>query len=222
MLKLSNFQKLLAVFIAFISGMIICRMLYSGSIRFIFLFWNLFLAWIPFRISLYVSHIKTEKKLPVGLLLAGWLLFFPNALYIVTDLIHLEARTNVPLWYDAILLFTSAIAGLLMAFASLYKVEQYFYKKIGYTLTNPLIYFFLFLGSFGVYLGRFLRLNSWDILTNPVELVREISLRLFYPFEYYRTWIITLFFTFLFSLLYISIKGMSVNGVSLKQENGMD
>lgn len=213
MIKFSGFQKLLAACFLFILVMIIGRIWYSGSIRFIFLLWNLFLAWIPFRLSLYLSGTTFRRKWQYGLLLAGWLLFFPNALYITTDLIHLGTKTSVPIWYDAVLLFTSAITGLLMAFASLYKVELFFSKQIGIPATNKLIVFCLFIGSFGVYLGRFLRWNSWDIIANPWELAREIAVRLFFPVEYYHTWAITLLLTGLFSLLYFPLKKLTEYGI---------
>ncbi|MEO5888691.1 MAG: DUF1361 domain-containing protein [Ferruginibacter sp.] len=221
MIKLSNFQKLLAAFIVFITGMIICRICYSGSFRFIFLLWNLFLAWIPFKISLYLTSQKVSNKWHAAILLAGWLLFFPNALYIVTDLIHLDGRSNVPVWYDAVLLFTSAVAGLLMAFVSLYKVEVFFNKQISNSATNKIIVFCLFIGSFGVYLGRFLRWNSWDIVTNPWDLTKEIAVRFLFPFEYYRTWAITLLFTVLFSLLYFTIKKVTLN-LSVNESAAID
>lgn len=219
MSKLSGFQKLLAAFITFILGMIICRMLYSGSIRFIFLLWNLFLAYIPFQISLYL--VGKKNKWHAGFLLAGWLLFFPNALYIITDLIHLEGKTNTPTWFDAVLLFTSTIAGLMMAFASLYKVELFLSRRISNAATNKIIALCLFMGSFGVYLGRFLRLNSWDIIANPWELTSEIAARFFSPIEYYRTWVITLIFTCLFSLLYFTIKKLTLYGSARNREGGI-
>jgi uncharacterized membrane protein len=209
-IKLSSLQKLLSLFIAFITGMIICRMLYSGSIRFIFLLWNLFLAWVPFQISLYLTNSKTTGKWKSGLLLAGWLLFFPNALYIITDLIHLEAKTNVPVWYDAILLFTAATTGLVMAFASLYKVETFLLKQISNAAANKLIVLCLFMGSFGVYLGRFLRWNSWDIITNPLDLAKEIAVRFIFPVQYYHTWAITFLLMSFFSLLYFTVKKYSL------------
>lgn len=222
MIKLSDFQKLLVTFTIFITGMIICRILYSGSIRFVFLLWNLFLAWIPFRISLYLSGKRFTNKWLTGILLGSWLLFFPNALYIITDLIHLEEKSDVPIWYDAVLLFTSSIAGLLMAFASLYKVEVFVNRQISNSATNKLIVFCLFIGSFGVYLGRFLRWNSWDVVTNPLDLAKEIAVRFFFPIEYYHTWAITLLFTSLFCLLYFTIKKLAVSGTRLNEDMAID
>ncbi|MCW3094249.1 MAG: hypothetical protein JWP81_5318 [Ferruginibacter sp.] len=221
MIKLSAFQKILGAFVAFILGMIICRILYSDSLRYIFLSWNLFLAWIPFKISLYLSSNKKRKSWQAAILVAGWLLFFPNALYIITDLIHLETKTNVPLWYDVVLLFTSAIAGLMMAFASLYKVEKFFARQVGIPAAGKLIILCLFIGSFGVYLGRFLRWNSWDIIADPWDLAKEITVRFVFPFEYYRTWAITLLFTALFSLLYFAIKKLTIYGKPFSTEDVM-
>jgi len=218
MFKLSNFQKILSVFIAFITSMIVFRMIYSGNTRFLFLLWNLFLAWVPFQISLYLSGNKVSRKWTAGFLLIAWLLFFPNALYIITDLIHLEAKTNVPIWYDAVLLFTSAGTGLLMAFASLYKVETFLLKKINHSATNKLMLLCLFLGSFGVYLGRFLRWNSWDIVTNPFDLFKEIAVRFLFPIQYYHTWAITILFTCFFSLLYFTLRRFSIRDISAQPE----
>ncbi|MEO6729628.1 MAG: DUF1361 domain-containing protein [Ferruginibacter sp.] len=217
-MKLSGFQKLLIAFMAFITAMILCRILYSGSIRFIFLLWNLFLAWIPFQVSLYLPLEKPANKPHAYFLLALWLLFFPNALYIITDLIHLETKANVPVWYDAILLFTSAIAGLMMAFASLYKVELFFNKHVGPKASAKLIVGCLFLGSFGVYLGRFLRWNSWDIISNPWQLASQIGVRFWFPIEHYRTWSITLLFTCLFSLLYFAVKKIDMYKSGLEKD----
>ena len=218
MIRLSDFQKLLVAFIAFVAGLILCRILYSGSFRFMFLLWNLFLAWVPFQLSLYLSHKRIIHRFQSATLIAAWLLFFPNALYIITDLIHLEAKTTVPVWFDAVLLFTAAVAGLMMAFASLYRVEKFFHQQFSKSVTNQIILLFLFMGSFGVYLGRFLRWNSWDIITDPIGLAREIVLRFVFPFQYYSTWAITALLTCLFSLLYFSIRKFTSGSASYTVE----
>src|SRR5687768_5018671 len=107
-------------------------------------------------------------------LFSSWLLFFPNALYIVTDLVHLQADTNVPWWYDSMLVFCCSFVGLILAFVSLNRVEAYlktFFSKKCVTLAMAAI---LFTASFGVYLGRFQRWNSWDIINNPLGLGIDI------------------------------------------------
>jgi uncharacterized membrane protein len=150
---------------------------------------------------------KGTSNLVNNFLLGAWLLFFPNALYIITDLIHLEdVKTEVPVWFDAILLFTSSVAGLMMAFISLFKVEAYLNRKIRGAIVNKLIMGCLFVGSFGVYLGRFLRCNSWDIITDPLNLLAQIIDPFIFPFQHYRTWGITGLLTSLFTLLYFTLK----------------
>lgn len=201
-----TFQKLLLAFVAFIAALIACRIYYSGSLLFIFLLWNIFLAWIPFAVSHYlISAANTNRWKEVGLFTI-WLLFFPNALYIITDLVHLDIESSIPKWFDAILLFTSSIVGLMMAFISLYKVEKFLSGRFAKRTVSVIIAGVLFLGSFGVYLGRFLRWNSWDIISNPLGLLSTIVQRFIFPFEHLRTWGITLTLTILFYLLYLSIK----------------
>lgn len=201
-----TFQKLLLAFVAFIAALIACRIYYSGSLLFIFLLWNIFLAWIPFAVSHYLTLPVVNNKWKERMLLIVWLLFFPNALYIITDLVHLDIESSIPKWFDAILLFTSSIVGLMMAFISLYRVEKFLSERFARKTVSIIIAGVLFLGSFGVYLGRFLRWNSWDIVSNPLGLLATIVQRFIFPFEHLRTWGITITLTILFYLLYLSIK----------------
>jgi uncharacterized membrane protein len=168
--------------------------------------WNLFLAWIPFIISSSFKRIVKIKKWKQLFVFSTWLLFFPNALYIITDLIHLDLETTVPKWFDAILLFTSCITGLMMAFISLIRVEKYLAYHFSNRIVNVQIVFILFLASFGVYLGRFLRWNSWDIISNPFDLLISIVQRFVFPFQHLQTWGVTVMLTILFYLLYLTIK----------------
>lgn len=147
-----------------------------------------------------------KSKWKSALVFCCWLAFFPNALYIVTDLIHLELESAVPKWFDAVLLFSSAFVGLMFAFISLYRVEAFLSKTVYSKLQVPLILLILFLGSFGVYLGRFLRWNSWDIVSNPSRLMLSIGQRIVAPFDHVQTWGITVLFTVFFYLLYITVK----------------
>jgi uncharacterized membrane protein len=201
-----SFQKILFAFCAFIGLLIITRIFYSRNIDYLFLVWNLFLAWIPYVISSLFNKMTNHRRWKQVFVFCCWLMFFPNALYIVTDLIHLDDESTVPKWFDALLLFSSSIVGLMMAFISLHRVENYLYKTVNKKILTPLIILILFLGSFGVYLGRFLRWNSWDILSNPFQLLLSIGHRIVSPFDYWQTWGVTMIFTILFYLLYISIK----------------
>jgi uncharacterized membrane protein len=208
MYRLASFEKLLLPFILFIGFLIGCRILYSGSWLFVFLSWNIFLAWIPFRISYYLAKTDGRQRWKKLLLFVAWLLFFPNALYIITDLVHLDIESNVPKWFDAILLFASSTVGLLMAFVSLYRVETVLSKWINKKWLSPVILLILFLGSFGVYLGRFLRWNSWDIITHPFSLLATIAERFLFPVEHFRAWGVTGILTVFFYILYTVIKKM--------------
>lgn len=203
-----SFQNTLLAFLAFIGLLITVRIYYTGSILYLFLVWNIFLAWIPFAISSLFSNLDNKPKWKQILIFCCWLAFFPNALYIVTDLIHLDIVSEVPKWFDAVLLFSASVAGLMMAFISLYRVEKFLHKKIHQKFQSLSIVMIFFLASFGVYLGRFLRWNSWDIISNPFQLLFSIGERFIYPFHHLQTWTVTITLTIFFYLLYIILKKM--------------
>lgn len=200
-----SFSKILLAFFVFIGLMIAVRFFYSGH-GFVFLIWNLFLAWIPFAVSTLFKKMAYAPKWKQVLVFSGWLIFFPNALYIVTDLIHLDLETNIPKWFDAVLLFTSSVTGLIMAFVSLHRVEKYLAQQFNNKKVHVIMTGILFISSFGVYLGRFLRWNSWDVISNPVSLLFSIAKRLIFPLEYIQAWGITIMLTTLFYLLYHAIR----------------
>lgn len=206
MKTISSFNKLLCGFLLFIVLMIAFRIYYSGSIRFIFMSWNIFLAWIPFMLSGYFTQYRHKEKWKQLFLFASWLLFFPNALYIVTDLVHLREESNMPWWYDAVLLFASSFVGIVMAFISLRKAEVYLKSIFSKAQVSFLVAGILFLGSFGVYLGRFQRWNSWDVVNNPLALGADIFSKIINPVENYKVWAITVLFTAIYSLLYFFLK----------------
>lgn len=206
MKSVTSFNRLLSVFLVFIAGLIIARMIYSGNIRYISMAWNIFLAWIPYILSCFFSDYRAKEKWKQLFLFASWLLFFPNALYIVTDLIHLEEATHVPLWYDAVLLFASSFIGIMMAFVSLQKAEYLLKGFFSKRMVMALIPLILFLASFGVYLGRFQRWNSWDVIHNPLSLGIDILSRFVSPVDHMKTWAITIIFTALYTLLYFLVK----------------
>ncbi len=203
-----SFQKILAGFFAFIGTMILARVVISGELRFIFLIWNLFLAWIPFIVSAQFKIMQVKQWWMQALICLVWFIFFPNALYIVTDLIHLDARTNVPKWYDAVLLFTAATVSLIMAFVSLFRAEAFLLYRFNERVVNGIMLAVLFFASFGVYLGRFLRWNSWDVISQPAGLFFSVVDRLFFPLQHLHTWGITVLYTILFYLLYMAVKKM--------------
>ncbi|MGE5559140.1 MAG: DUF1361 domain-containing protein [Bacillota bacterium] len=169
---------------------------------YIFLLWNLFLAWIPLFISFAVYFL--HNNFPAGpralkravLLSAGflWLLFYPNASYIVTDLIHWKAGSSSLMWYDLLLYLSVAWLALVLGFISLYLLQELIASCCG----KPAGWLFVLgvsgLSSFGIYLGRFLRFNSWDIFTHPAEMIRHIFDHLNDPYPHPRPLSFSLFF----------------------------
>lgn len=148
------------------------RVFKTEQLSFIFMFWNLFLAFIPFAISNYILKLKQEiSHFKLITFMGIWLLFLPNAPYMITDLFHLHHRVVLPIWFDLILILMFAITGLYLFFISINQtiavVKSQFPK-----LHNPIFLILLFMiVSYGVYIGRFLRLNSWDII-NPLGLIK--------------------------------------------------
>jgi uncharacterized membrane protein len=200
--KFHSFNRLLAATFIFICLLITARVIYAGSMQHVFLTWNIFLAWIPYALSHYFAWYQNKQKWKQLFLFSSWILFFPNALYIVTDLIHLQEAGDAPVWYDAILLFTSSFIGLLMAFVSLFNAEKYLSKKFSHKTVSILMPAIIFISSFGVYLGRFQRWNSWDVLHNPVALGEDILRSIVFPQDHFRTWAVTGILSILFYLIY--------------------
>jgi uncharacterized membrane protein len=145
--------------------------------RYTFLLWNLFLAWVPLVAAALAYALARRRGGPlVVLLVAVWLLFFPNAPYVLTDFIHLQVNGPSPLWYDALMLSSFAWTALMLGFVSLYLVHAIIAPRAGAAVGWVLVVCVLGLASFGVYLGRFARFNSWDVVTRPhlvVSVIRE-------------------------------------------------
>lgn len=136
--------------------------------RYTFLLWNLFLAWVPLAAAAFAFALaRRGAGALVGLLVAVWLLFFPNAPYVLTDFIHLHDNGPSPLWYDALMLSSFAWTALMLGFASLYLIHAIIRPRLGAAVGWVVVVFVLGLASFGVYLGRFARFNSWDVVTRP-------------------------------------------------------
>ncbi len=206
MKTISPFNKLLIVFFAFIGSLIAFRIFYTGSFQHLFMSWNIFLAWIPYALSGYFTEVQKKAIWKQMFLFCSWLLFFPNALYIVTDLIHIEENKDIPVWYDAVLLFASSFLGIILAFVSLRKTESFLIHHFSKRTVAILIPAIIFISSFGVYLGRFERWNSWDVVNDPVALAVNILGNFISPVDNYKTWAITILFTGIYSMLYFFLK----------------
>ena len=157
--------------------MVAVRVAYTDNSDYTNLVWNLFLAWIPFAIAIYVYEGYRRDCGRVRLWAAGalWLVFFPNAPYIVTDFKWLRELTGAPLWYDVVLVSAAAWCGLLLGFMSLYLMQALCGGRRRPLRAWAFANGTLALGSFGVYLGRFQRWNSWICFTQPRACSRTTS-----------------------------------------------
>lgn len=208
-LKLSNqkiFIGIAVMMVAFCLSLTIFRFQVTSTKTFLFLNWNLFLATIPLVISSLVSRQNFRGKFPLFILIFSWILFFPNSPYILTDLFHLRARPSVPVWYDLIVIVSFAWTGLIFGFASLMQIEKLMRQHFTPKIVEISIVIFIFLSSFGVYLGRFQRWNSWDIVNRPISLFQDIASRFLFPMEHLRTWGVTILLGILLNLMYASLK----------------
>lgn len=178
---------------------------YRGQYTFFFLIWNLFLAWIPFWIALSLEKISKSKIMAViGLI--SWLLFFPNAPYIITDLLHIKPRFPVPLWYDVMMIFSFGWTGLLLGFFSLMEVHKYLEKRLPIWASNSLVYSSILLCGLGVFIGRFQRYNSWDILANPFALFEDVLSVVLHPMAHLQTFGIAIVLSVLMLLGYWTLE----------------
>lgn len=152
------------------------RVLATHSLDTTNLVWNLFLAWIPFVLAL-VLYDRARRGVSTGRLVAlgaGWLLFLPNAPYIVTDGKWLGEYAGGTLWYDAALIGAAATIGLILGFVSLYLVQVVVAQRCGHLAGWTLAWAALVLSGVGVYLGRFQRWNSWEVLTEPTKILGRL------------------------------------------------
>lgn len=193
-------------------GLSVFRFSYTGSKVFLFLNWNLFLACIPWLLTSFATITPkiAKNNIVLAALLFVWLVFFPNAPYILTDLFHLRLKSTMPVWFDLLLILSFAWAGLLFGFLSLWDIEQLIKNKTkdkisSFWLTSMTV-FFLFLSGFGIYMGRYLRWNTWDIIHKPSALFYDISLRFTNPTEHPRTWGMTILMGIFLNILYFSFR----------------
>ncbi len=186
------------------------RMIVTESIDFIFLPWNLFLAFVPYWITTRAtSNVDIlENKFKLIIALALWLLFIPNSFYIITDFFHFTRVRSAPKWFDLLLIFSFAWNGIMFGIISLRKVEVLTTLIRGKDFSVIIVFAVMWLNAFGIYIGRYLRFNSWDIITDPFSLAGEIANLLFNPFENSVAWGMTLCYAIFMTLLYLSVKKM--------------
>jgi uncharacterized membrane protein len=170
------------------------RLAYTRSAAHGYVVWNLFLAWLPLGLAwLAVKPGRTPWFLRAALG-AGWLLFLPNAPYLVTDLKHLSWSAAVPVLYDVVMLFSAALCGLALGLVSLRWMEGAVADRLGVWPGRIFGLFAVCAAGLGVYLGRVLRWNSWDLLTQPAALTRDVWQYVANPVQHWQVWAFVLLF----------------------------
>ena len=167
-----TFKQLVYSFTLFSVTLLTYRIIKSEGLSYIFLAWNLFLALIPWWISNYLKQNKSLQLKHVPLF-GIWLLFIPNSPYILTDLFHLRPRPHLPLWFDLVLVLSFALIGMIVFLKSLkdmLSILKVYVSPMLFTLVTPVIFWLI---SFGLYLGRYLRFNSWNVVNHPFQLMRQ-------------------------------------------------
>ncbi|GAA4274305.1 DUF1361 domain-containing protein [Aquimarina gracilis] len=191
--KQTPFIKGFAISATFSISLLLIRIMKTDSIFYVFLVWNLFLACIPYGITLLLSLGKTNRIVFwFGFLV--WLVFLPNSPYILTDLQHIRLSTLQSVWFDVLLILSFAINGMIVGFASLQMMQKLLYHRLSKQIVTIITYITLLLCGFGIYLGRVLRWNSWDVLQNPIGILSDIGKRLLFPIEHINTWAFTIGF----------------------------
>ena len=182
-MKTSKITKSLLLISVVVSIFDVARLDLWGTTSLLYLIWNLMLAWIPYIIS--VCFIKKDMRVDYFVpLFIIWLLFFPNAPYLVTDVSHIVLSLPQIVWYDSLMLFFFGWIGLLLGMLSLFQIHQYLKAHFTYLISELGILAICLISSFGIYLGRFERWNSWDIFLNPLDLMKHslnVSTNLTHP-----------------------------------------
>ncbi len=188
--------------------LLLARTAYSKANDYPSLVRNLSLAWIPFLVALvayFVSWSRPLLYLVVPICVFVWLIFFPNAPYMLTEFHHLRINiASAPLWLDVLLLIWFAWTGLFLGVASLYLIQEIVARTFGEVAGWLFAFLVIGLGSVGIYLGRFLRWNSWDILQEPIPIAKDVWGWFQHPTSNLRAYGFTILFTILFLFVYLA------------------
>lgn len=179
-----RFVGSLALLCAVAVILLIIRMVDSSSLRFTFMYWNLFLAFVPAVLGWWLSTRIASfgwLKWQQVLLTIAWLVFLPNSFYLVTDLIHLKQNFEADLLFDVTMLMSFIMAGLAFGFLSVYFLHIRLAERLRERHAYPVVALLFLLVSFAICLGRYTRWNTWDILLRPAGLLFDVSDRFINP-----------------------------------------
>ena len=207
----TEMQRLLFTSVGFGFLLLTARTVYTGGLTFAFLVWNLFLAFVPYFLSYTLTQRPAwiESKWKFASIFIAWLLFVPNSFYMITDLFHLYDSYSVPRWYDLLLIFCFAWNALLMGILSVRHMEKIVQAMWLYRFDWFFVYPVMLLNALGVYIGRYLRFNSWDIVSNPFWLIADMVHLLLHPVQYKSGWGMIICFSFFLSILYMTLRKLA-------------
>lgn len=202
-------RERIAISLAGLSCVSVVLFLASASagrgFQFGYLLWNLFLAWTPLIVVIWlVSGLRRRlwsDWLPLTLTLV-WLLLLPNSFYMISDFVHVQEVARADLLYDVVMFTSFIFTGVLIGFCSLYIVHAELRRRVAARAANACIAVILLLCSFAIYLGRDLRWNSWDVLTNPAGILFDVSDHVIHPLQSGDMYTTTLSFFVLLASLY--------------------
>ncbi len=188
------------------------RIVWTRSASYSLLVWNLFLAWLPLIFALLACELDRRgerRNWRFASLAAAWLLFFPNAPYIFTDMIHLTRGFHPQFWVDLSLFLLCALTGFVIGFVSLYLMQGVVERLLGRVIGWFFIAGMAGLAGFGIYLGRFLRFNSWDVVARPVALSKSIGAWVANPASHPSGLAFAVFFAVFFFIAYVMLYALT-------------
>lgn len=179
----------------------------NHSSEFSYLIWNLFLAWTPLVIAMFLLRsLRTYRWsdwLPLALTFI-WLLLLPNSFYMISDFVHVQDVVRNNLLYDVVMFTSFIFTGVLLGFSSLVMIHVELRKRITPRAAHACITLILLLCSYAIYLGRDLRWNSWDVFTNPAGILFDVSDHFIHPFQSGVMYTTTISFFVLLGSLYVA------------------
>ena len=204
------------------TALLIVRIVVTHRMQHAYLFGNLILAWIPLLASMLLDQWEGNGSVAHwkrGAAYAVWFFFFPNAPYILTDLVHLGPKYYGRFWIDLLLILLFAITGLVLAFLSLRSMQQRVQRRLNWFAGWLFVAAMSLLCGIGIYAGRFLRWNSWDVIARPWLIVNDLA-------EWLLTWFyrpLSIAFPLLFAIflftVYLTLVAISTGEV-IRKDSG--
>lgn len=213
---MNNSKKIIGLSLLLCLVLGLTRVAIAGNSDYLFMPWNIFLALIPLILA---SKFENHSGMKLWLLAFFWLLFLPNSFYVVTDIIHLNSPQvalenirgpyytyddvgHLSIVYDALYLFTCSVVSFVYGLESIRLFKNKFRKIFTKSYLKLFLGLTFFLSGIAIYLGRYVRLNSWDIVVRPWKIFMDIINLFIHPTTYAKEWLVVLSFSFVIAMMY--------------------